>query len=273
MWYLLILLISVILFFGGRLYIRQWSLIFRPGNKNIGSPSDLNIAFENLYLKGENEKKIHGWWIPGKIMTKAIIFFHGTIGNITYELRAIGFLHSLGASLLVVDYPGYGKSEGRPDQMGCYIAADVAWDFVSKEKGFTDKDIILYGRSLGSAVATYLAAKWNCGGLVFQSGFTSIPDMAARMYPYLPVRIFCHTKLNALKLISHCKCPVLVLHSKSDEFIPIKHAKRIYLRAPSPKRFVYIPGTHSSNEWQLNKEVRNLWNDLLTNKTMHWDNA
>jgi uncharacterized protein len=264
MWYLLLLVLLIPLYYCGRLYFTQRSIIFRPSRQLYHSPHDYRINFEDLYLESRSKKKIHGWWMPGP-GNKVIIFFHGTIGNLTYELPTIAFLHSLGASLLSIDYPGYGKSEGQPSERGCYEAADAAWDLVCQTKGFKSEDVILYGKSLGGAVATYLAANHKCGGLVFHSGFTSIPDMAQHIYPYLPVRLFCHSSMNALKYVTKSECALLLMHSETDEFIPISQAYRVYEKATSPRQFIRLKGSHFSDSWQANPKVYESLKELVYN--------
>jgi fermentation-respiration switch protein FrsA (DUF1100 family) len=123
---------------------------------------------------------------------------------------------------------------------------------------------------LGCAVGTYLTSKKKCGGLVLQSGFTSVPDMAARLYPFLPVRYFCLTQMNSLKRIAQCSCPLLLLHSTSDEHIPIAHSERVYRRAKEPKKFVRCPGSHASGAWQHSQEVRQAWEEILCGNTDDW---
>src|SRR5262249_38463560 len=125
----------------------------------------------------------------------------------------------------------------------------------------------------GSAVGAYLAGSRLCRGLVFQSGFTSVPDTAALVFPYLPVRLFCRTKMNSLARIARCRCPVLVLHSEMDEHIPFVHARRIYERAPEPKKLVRLAGFHDSRDWQLVAEVRAAWLELLAGRTDGWSRA
>jgi pimeloyl-ACP methyl ester carboxylesterase len=264
MFYLLLLVLLIPLYYCGRLYFTQRSIIFRPSPQVYGSPDEFHINFENLRLECRSGIKIHGWWMPGSI-NKAIIFFHGTIGNLTYDLRTIAFLHSLGASLLSIDYPGYGESEGKASEQGCYEAAEAAWNFVCDTKGFKGEDVILFGKSLGGAVATYLAANHKCGGLVLHSGFTSIPDMAAHIYPYLPVRLFCHSSMNALKYVTRSECALLLMHSETDEFIPIKQAHRIYEKAASPKHFIRLKGSHFSDSWQVNPKVYASLKELVYN--------
>jgi alpha-beta hydrolase superfamily lysophospholipase len=267
---LLVVFGVVILFLGGRLYVGQWSQVFRPSSKDLGSPASIGLAYEDHYLKGKKNIKIHCWWIPAPGFARAVIYFHGAEGNITYHLKTIKYLHSLETCVLIIDYPGYGKSEGRPNEKRCYDAAGAAWDFVCREKGIPGKEIILYGHSIGAAVATYLAARYQCRGLVFHSGFTSIPDLAVHFHPILTVRLFCHTKLNNLKRISRCKCPVLVLHSKIDEHIPSQHASRIYSRASAPKKFVQLKERHFSDGWLLNVQAKKCLLELINGEAEQW---
>jgi uncharacterized protein len=264
MLYLLVLVLWIPLYYAVRLFFTQRSIIFRPGKQVYGSPRDYRIAYEDVFLGCHNEIKIHGWWMPG-VTEKVIIFFHGTIGNLTYDLRSIVFLHSLGASILSIDYPGYGRSEGRPSERGCYEAAEAAWDFVCETKRFKSEDVILYGKSLGGAVATYLAAKYRCGGLVFHSGFSSIRDMAAHIYWYLPARLFCLSSMNALKYIKKSECALLLMHSETDEFIPISQAYRIYEKATVPRQFIRLKGSHFSDSWQANPKVYAALKELVYN--------
>jgi uncharacterized protein len=266
---------AVLVYMAIRLYFRQWSFVFKPSKKMIGSPSDMGKNFEEYYLQNKEDKKgkkIHCWWIPGEREenAKAVIFFHSNTGNISFELKTMRFLSSLGLGVLMIDYPGYGKSEGKPGEKGCYRAADAAWDFLRMEKGFPAGDIIVYGQSLGGALAAYLASKHECCGLVFQSGFTSIPDMAVYLFPILAARWLCHTRLNSLKFISRCKCPVLILHSEDDEFVPVKHAHKLYSRAPFPKKIIIFKGSHYSFEWQSDERIQNAWKESIAGQARQW---
>lgn len=270
---LLLVVFGLILLLGGQLYFRQRHLVFRPSPAAPQSPADFGIAFEDLYLGCAPRVGMHGWWVANHRSDKAIIYFHGSEGNVTYELSTLRFLHSLGASVLIVDYPGYGRSGGKPSERGCYQAAEAAWSFVRETKGFRADHMIVYGQSLGSAVGTYLAASRKCGGLVFQSGFTSVPDMAALAYPYLPSKIFCQTKMNSLDRIGRCHCPVLVLHSETDEHIPFAQALRVYERASGPKRFVCLLGSHFGTYWQLSPGVRAAWEELLSGRISQWERS
>jgi pimeloyl-ACP methyl ester carboxylesterase len=249
------------------------SLVFRPSPaRRELTPADLRIPYADVSLDCPRGVKVHGWWIGGE-RARAVIYFHGSDGSLAHELPAVRFLHGLGASLLLIDYPGYGRSGGRCGERQSYQAAEAAWAYARDERGFRAEDVVLFGHSLGGAVATYLAAGRPCGGLVLQSGFTSVPDMAALVFPHLPVGILCHIRMNSLRRVARCRCPVLVLHGERDEHIPVAQARRIYERAPGPKRFVGLPGSHRSTAWRRDPDVLAAWEELLAGRTERWERS
>lgn len=257
-----------------RLYARQQSLLFRPrAEATDRSPADHGIDYREVFLECAGGIRAHAWWVPGT-RSKAIVFFHGSDGNLSYELSTLRFLHRFGASVLMVDYPGYGRSEGHCSERNCYRAGDAAWAFVHQAQGVPARDVILFGQSLGTAVATYIASSRACGGLVFQSGFTSVPAIATGLFPLLPYWlfwVFARTRMNSLRRIPSCKCPVLVMHSPADEHISIEHARRIYGRAPGPKKLVELHGVHFSGEWRRDERVSTVWEELLDERTSAWE--
>ena len=259
--------------FAIRLYVRQQSLVFRPRAESTNrSPSDVRISFKDVFLECASGIKVHGWWIPGQLR-KTIVFFHGSDGNVSYELPTLRFLWQLGASVLLIDYPGYGRSDGRCNESLCYQAGDAAWSFVSNVQGVQPQDVILFGQSLGTAVATYVAATRECGGLVFQSGFTSVPDMASMLFPLIPLPLFwafARTRMNSLRRVIDCRCPVLVLHSRADEHIPIEQGRRIYAQAGGPRKFVEMQGAHFSTEWRRDPNVLAAWKELVEGDIGGW---
>jgi pimeloyl-ACP methyl ester carboxylesterase len=268
----LVVLLTVALFYLVRLYLRQDKLVFRPTRSTARDPSQYGFPFCDLQLALSDGSRVRSWWIPNAESNQAVIFFHGSDGNITHELPTVQFLYSLPVNVLVVEYPGYEMNGVRPSERGCYLAAEAAWHFLIQEKGFDSNRAILYGQSLGGAVATYLCASHaSCGGLVIQSGFTSVPDLAAYIYPYLPVRVFCYTRMDSLQRIAHCTCPLLIIHSQEDEHIPIQQAQRLFHHALSAKKFVTIRGLHSGFRWQLRPEIRAAWLELLRGEVQIWE--
>jgi pimeloyl-ACP methyl ester carboxylesterase len=148
--------------------------------------------------------------------------------------------------------------------------AEAAWRFVTADKGFSPARVILFGHSLGGAVAAYLAQRYPSGGLVIQSGFTSVPDMAALAFPYLPARPFVWTKMNSLARLKGSRCPLLVLHSRDDEHIPVSHAERLYRAGRAPKKLVLFRGSHWGSHWQRVAEVQQARRELLAGEVDSW---
>jgi pimeloyl-ACP methyl ester carboxylesterase len=244
--------------FLGRLYVRQNSLVFRPRPDLSRSPASLSLAFEEIHLCHQDGTQAHAWWIPCRASDKAVLFFYGSESSKARELPILHFFHSLGVSVLTMDYPGYGKSVGSPNEQSCYSAAEAAWTFLQEIKNFAVEDVFIFGHSLGSAIGIYLGAKYGCRGLVVHSGFTSVPDLAVQFFPYLPakcVRPLCRTKMNSLERISRCSCPLLLLHSMSDEHIPVEQARQLYAQAPGPKKIVLYNGSHFGNQWLHDPDV------------------
>jgi pimeloyl-ACP methyl ester carboxylesterase len=250
------------------MFFRQPYIVFRPSREIIGDPGDLGLAFEDVHLRLPSGIRIHGWWIPGDDKgddkRKLILCFPGSFGNISQEVMTVSFLRRLGATVFIVDYPGFGKSEGRPTERGCYAAAAAAWDYAVREKGIRPEDVILFGRSLGGAVASRLAGSHpDCAGLVIHSAFTSMPDVAARKYPFFPVRYFCYLRFNTLKYLRACRGPIVIMHPTNDTFIPMRHGMRLHENAPEPKQFIPLRGGHYGSEWQRTPDVDRALRNLI----------
>jgi len=261
---------------GLRLFFLQSRLVFKPSRELIGTPRDFGRPFDDVEMDlpgnwlTKRRVRAHGWWIPGGRSRKAILYFPGAVGNMSCELATLAWLTSLGAQVMTVDYPGFGLSAGRPGEPGCYRAAEAAWRYAVEQRGIAPSDVILFGRSLGAALAARVASRNDCGAIAILSGFTSVPSVAARRYPYLPAYFFCYIRLNTLKYLRGCRCPALVMHSATDRVIPLRHGERLFRAAPSPKRFVPIPGDHYSNEWQAAPEVAEEFASLLYPRVEAW---
>jgi pimeloyl-ACP methyl ester carboxylesterase len=267
-----------VLFVGGILvavwgiwmFFRQPRIVFKPNRELMADPSDFGLAFHDVDLP-VNGHRVHGWWLFGDDPRKVILCFVGAHGNISHELPTVAFLKRLGASILLIDYPGYGKSEGRPTERGCYLAAASAWDYAIGEKGIRPEDVIVFGRSLGGTVAAWLAARHpECARLVIHSAFTSVPDIAAREYPFFPVRYFCYIRFNTLKQVRACRVPVIVMHPKNDAFIPFRHGERVFQAAPEPKRFMPLHGGHHGSEWQKTPGLLPALRSLVMGEAEAW---
>ena len=256
--------------YGGWLFIRQHAIVFKPSRKFLGNPTDIGISYQNVFLTVSYNVTVHGWWLLHVSSCKVVLYFPGSIGNISHELGTLSFLFSLGVSVLIIDYPGFGKSTGRPSEAACYAAADAAWEYIVGEKQYQPQNVVVFGRSLGVAVAARTAAEHAGGGLVCHGGLTSVPDVAGHSYRLLPSRYFCYLRFNTRKYLRNCRSPVLVLHSERDAVIPVSHGRAIFAAAPRPKQFLSLLGNHSGDEWQATPGLRLLLAGLFNGEAATW---
>jgi len=203
---------------------------------------DPPFGVEEVWLNTADHVRINAFYLANPSSRKVLLWFHGNAENIGYGLPHLRLLSQAGVSVLAVDYRGYGKSEGTPDEAGVYRDADSAYAYLVNDRQFHPEDVIIYGRSLGGAVAIDLASRRPCGGLIVQSSFTSARAMARRMFgipwfEYLP-----KTRFDSLRKIADVKAPVLVVHGTRDEVVPFAMGEMLFRAALEPKRFYPIEG-------------------------------
>lgn len=226
-------------------FLLQARLIYLPHRVVWRCPTDAGLPHEEVFLTTSDGVRLHAWFIPHRDNLGTVLFFHGNAGNIAHRIDTAAMLWEWGLNTLLIDYRGFGNSGGKPSARGTSRDAEAAWKFLVNEKGISPEKIILFGRSLGSAVAADLATRVQPGGVVLESGFTSLPDIGAKMYPWLPVRLLSRNRYPTLKQVPRFSCPVLVAHSRDDELIPFSHAERIFQAAPEPKFFFEMTGSHN----------------------------
>lgn len=219
-------------------------LIYFPDRALPLTPDALGIRFEPARLRAEDGVGLDAWHLPIEGARFTILVCNGNAGNMAYRLdRARLIQAELGAGVLLFDYRGYGHSEGRPDEAGTYRDARAAYRFLVEAKGLVPDAVVLFGESLGAAIATELALERPAAGLILESPFTSIPDMARAAYPFLPpVGALIRTRYETLAKVPRLRMPVLVLHGERDEIVPLAQGRRVYEAAPQPKRFFGIAG-------------------------------
>ena len=227
------------------LYLFQNRLIFLPTAAIVATPSSIGLAYESVHLTAADGVKLTGWYVPAAEAQFTILFFHGNAGNISHRLDTVDLYHRLGFNLLIVDYRGYGQSEGRPTEQGTYLDAEAAWHHLVEDRQLAPEQIVIVGRSLGGGIASWLAQHQPAGALVLESTFTSIPDMAARQFPFLPVRPLARIQYDTLARLPNLSIPILIVHSPNDEVIPYSHGQQIFKAAPEPKQFLKIQGGHN----------------------------
>jgi len=229
------------------LYIKhiESSAVFFPDKKIEFFPSQVNLAFEDVFFQTADGVKLNGWFIAKPNATYTILLFHGNAGNIGHRLDKLLALRQTGVNIFIIDYRGFGKSEGRISEKGLYLDARAAYDYLVEARQIPAAEIILYGESLGSAAAIDLAAKIKVKAIIVEGAFSKGRDMARRMYPFIPDFLFSDS-YNSLKKIERIDVPKLFIHGRDDEIVPFELARKLYSLSQEPKEFVEISGGHNS---------------------------
>lgn len=228
-------------------YLTQAGMLYlpnMPGRELLAAPKAVGLDYEDITLEASDGVRVHGWFVPGE-SARVLLYFHGNAGNISHRLHSIRQFYDLGLSVFIIDYRGYGRSGGKPTEKGLYRDADAAWRYLTDDRGIAAEDIIVFGRSLGGAVASWLAVQEKPAALIVDSSFTSVPDIGREAYPWLPVRLLSRFEHSTRDHVAESTCPVLVVHSRDDEIIPFHHGKAIYSAANEPKTFLEIRGGHN----------------------------
>ena len=231
-----LLLVVALMFF-------ENSLIFFPMKYPDGQWDTSGTAIEDAEFTAADGTKLHGWYLPRSNPRAVLLFCHGNAGNITHRLPAILQLNEVvGASVMIFDYRGYGRSQGSPDEQGVMQDARAARAWLANKEGIAERDVVLLGESLGGAVAVDLAAQDGARGLVLQRSFTSIPDMAAYHYSWFPAGSLLRTRLDSLAKIGAYHGPLLLSHSVDDTIVPYAMGERLFKAANEPKQFIRQEG-------------------------------
>jgi uncharacterized protein len=226
----------------------EHSQVYHPDRVMTATGAELRRPFEDVFFKAGDGVELNGWFLPASTNSHrpqlAVLLCHGNAGNIGHRLDTCVALLSTGVNVFVFDYRGYGRSQGRPSEEGTYLDAQAAYHWL-RQKGFADTNIIAFGESLGGGVAAELALREPIGGLVLQSTFTSIPDMGAELYPWLPVRWLARIHYDTRSKLPRLHVPVLVMHSSADELVRFHHGKANFAAANEPKLFWELRGEHN----------------------------
>ncbi len=229
------------------IYLLQGRMLYlpdQPGRELAATPADAGLDYEDVSIETADGVKLHGWYIPGP-SSRVLLFFHGNAGNISHRLESIRQFHHLGLSVFIIDYRGYGQSKGRASENGLYLDAEAAWRYLTRTRGVDPGDVVIFGRSLGASVAAWLAARHEPLALIVESSFSSVPDIAREIYPWLPVRWLSRLRHATVDYVRDVRCPVLVIHSRDDEIIPFHHGEAILAATPEPRSFLELRGSHN----------------------------
>ncbi len=229
-------------------WLRQESLLFlpeMPSRAHMADPGAIGLEFESVRIPTADGETLDAWFIPAAPARGVVLFFHGNAGNISHRLDSIRIFHSLGLSTLILDYRGYGRSTGTPSEAGTYEDASASWRWLTESRGESAHGVVIFGRSMGGAVATWLAARVQPAGLIVESTFRSAPAVAAGLYPFLPVRALARLSFDAQAHMARVACPVLVVHSRDDEIIPYAHGQALHAAAADARGLVTLSGGHN----------------------------
>jgi uncharacterized protein len=229
------------------IYLMQARLVYFPdmGREPIGTPRDIGLAYEEVWLQTADGERLHAWWVPHAAARGAVLMFHGNAGNISQRMGYIAMLNQLGYASLIFDYRGYGRSSGKPDEDGTYRDAEAAWRHLTAERQVDPQRVVLLAESLGGGVATWLALQHPPAALVLASCFTSVPDVGAEVYPWLPVHLLSRFHYDNRARMPQIAAPVFVAHSPQDEVIPFRHGRALFEAAHDPKTFLQLRGGHN----------------------------
>ena len=226
------------------LYFFQGKMIFIPYQDIVATPSDLGLEFDDVYFKTQDGTNLNGWFIPTEKAKYTVLFCHGNGGNISHRLDTISLYNKIPLNVFIFDYRSYGKSSGSISEKGLYEDIAAAWKYLTEEKKIPAEKIIIVGRSLGGSIASHAAAEFSPGGLILESTFTSMTEIAQHRLPFVPVSWLLDYKLPTIKNLAKVKCPVLIIASPDDTIVPFKYGKKLFAEAPEPKTFLQLTGDH-----------------------------
>lgn len=227
------------------------SQVFFPDRVMVSDPSDFRMEFEELWMTSADGTRIHGWHIPAPEPIGLLLFCHGNAGNISHRLDNITYLHRIGLSVLIFDYREYGQSEGSITEPGFYLDAEAAYQKALEMAHKESLKLVIFGRSLGGVAAVYLAHKLDCSGLILESTFTNLADMATSLF-HLPLADkVLKDRFSSLKRIPEIKAPLLFFHGDEDELVGFDLGRKLFAAAPEPKRFQTLQGAGHNDTYAV----------------------
>lgn len=232
----------------------QRKLIYKPSSDIHRTPDELGLPWEWVEFNTSDGLRLSGWFITCENDRGTLIFCHGNNGNISNRIEVAEIYHRLGFNVLLFDYRGFGRNDGRPNEKGTYRDVDAAWRYITEDRGITPERIVISGKSLGGPIAAWCAAQHTSAALIIESTFTSMHAIGIKLYPWLPVRALLTFSYNTREYLRHVKCPVLIVHSVDDQLIPFSHGENLFRNAPEPKEFLRISGPHGNGYLQSGQE-------------------
>lgn len=237
----------------GYMWATQMEQVFEPDAEWQTTPARMGMPFEQLRIpvgSGADKGELDAWWVPSEQAgAPTVVYFHGNYRNIGNNLEHTFRLHKLGYNVLLADYRGYGKSSGgKPNETKVYEDAEAVWQYLLKVRGVPPSQAVIYGHSLGGAVAIELAVHHpEAAGLITDSTFASMQAMGEKDYGFLPIGLLLTQRFESLQKVPQLKLPVLFIHGTWDKRVPYRMAEQLYASAPQPKQLLLIPGGEHNN--------------------------
>lgn len=238
---------AALIFFSGRFL--ESKLTFHPVRYAVSDAWMLPANAEDIWFKVDGNTRLHGWFFHARTdrqpATATVLYFHGNGGNLSGVGWIAERLATDGFDVLIFDYRGYGRSDGRmTDERALFTDADAAYDYLLREREVHPEQLVLYGQSLGTTAAVDIASRKTCGALVLESGLTSASNMASALLPWLPrlSHPLGRNRFDSLHKLARVHCPVLVTHGDQDQLIPVEQGRALFAAAHEPKKLLIVRG-------------------------------
>jgi fermentation-respiration switch protein FrsA (DUF1100 family) len=216
------------------LYFYQRNLLYHP-NENNYSEDKISVDIEKVEIKTADNIELLGWYHEKNLKDyKTLVYFHGNAGSLENRIHKLNHFQDMNINFLIIAWRGFNGNKGKPSERGLYVDGKSAIDWLIK-KGVDEKNLILYGESLGTGVATHLAQNKNYAGVILETPFTSMVDAAKNFYPYIPINLLLKDKFENFKKVKNINTPILVMHGEVDQIVPFSMGKKIYEIANNPK--------------------------------------
>lgn len=229
------------------MYLFQSKMIFLPSSDLIVTPQQAGLHAEDIRIETDDGERLHGWFFANEEAAYVVVLSHGNAGNISNRIDIAKFLQEAGVAVLIYDYRGYGKSSGQPHEEGLYKDIEAVVNYLKTEKEYSEQQMIMYGRSMGGAVASYAATKFKVSGLVLDSAFKNLKAMVGDLYPFVPAFLASYEFPTVQYLQKLSDTPVMIMHSPNDSIVDFSHGKSLFGVAKKPKTFVELRGGHNDN--------------------------
>jgi len=244
-------------------YFLERGALYYPSKKIEFIPAGLGLGYEDIFFRTGDGIELHGWFVPAQDAVATILYCHGNAGNISHRVEIAKMFNEKKMNFFIFDYRGFGKSKGWPTERGTYLDAQAAYDYLVGRQDIDRNRIVIFGKSLGAAIAIDLASRVKVAALISESSFTSTRDMARAIYPLLPFWLFLKSNYNAYAKIAKIETPKLIIHSRDDEIVPFSQGQRLFVKAKPPKEFYVMRGGHNDAFYIHNAECMQRISDFV----------